>query len=401
MKISSLLLVASLAANGVLVATLMMDSQTVPLSFTAPSRLAAGSSAIISPPTVRNTTGGATATPREKATDTLWTEIYSNDFQELKQRLVAAGFPPKAIRALLNQAIIDQQNLRLESVRGKQKVASYWESPFAPKKLDSKQRAEVDKVYRDSQELRYQFVNGPDSLADDEEALAESQRRFGKLPLQKLQQLTAIEHNFERQRSELFTNQSADGKNIHPSMETMQALDQTHLADVAQLLAPTEFEQYELRATSMSYSLRARLVGFRPSEDEFKAIYAIEKQFKSSGPTDQLMTQAKAALGPDRFAEYAVTLTSDGSGNLGQLIGRLELPLTTVTTVNALRDDINTRAKALNTDTTLSAAQREAQLGALATEAQEKLVASLGERGFRAYSDLKGSWLRAPKPKHQ
>lgn len=37
--------------------------------------------------------------------------------------------------------------------------------------------------------------------------------------------------------------------------------------------------------------------------------------------------------------------------------------------------------------------------GPLAPEADEKLTSTLGARGYEAYEDLKGEWLRALKPK--
>jgi hypothetical protein len=44
--------------------------------------------------------------------------------------------------------------------------------------------------------------------------------------------------------------------------------------------------------------------------------------------------------------------------------------------------------------------QRDTQLVALATEAKTKLTDTLGgARGYQAYDDLKGDWIRALQPK--
>jgi len=400
MKIFPVLLAASITANGVLVATLLLASRAGPPSSGQSSHSPSSLSAISSSAANQNTSGSQTMIAAGKTAGTPWTHLRSDDFEELKQHLVAAGFPPKEVRALLRQAIIDRERAREEAIRGKEENLPYWKSSHPTVPLDAKQRAEIQQGYRETQELKYKYVSGPDSLADDDDALVEAQRRFGKLPLEKLQQLTVVEHDFERQRSELLAHQNNDGKTTHPTAESIRALEQARLVAAAQFLTPEELEQYELRSSPESNSLRFRLAAFRPSEDEFKAIYAIQKQSEANVPTDQTMEQIKAALGPDRFADYSVALTSDGSGGLGQLIARLDLPLTTVTAVNSVRDDINTRAKAVNADSTLTTDQRQAQLEALATEAQEKLVASLGDRGFHAYSDLKGSWLRALKSSH-
>jgi hypothetical protein len=386
MKTSSLLLIASLAANGALIAVLAPGHRMKSHFSSSAPRGVIASPAIQSAVSGPKTSGNDAIRIPDDARTTFWSHLWSDDLEELKQRLMAAGFSNKEVRE--------------EAIRGKWKDAPYWKSPYASVKLDAKQRADMYASYRERQELKYQYVNGPDSLADDEDAFLDAQRRFGKLPLEKLQQLVALDHDFERERSELFASQNEGEKSHSPSKQTMRDLQQAHLARVAQLLSPDEVEQYELRNSSDSRSLSLRLTSFRPSEDEFKAIYAIEKQSASNALFAQPMEQLKAVLGPDRFAEYSVALTSDGSGALGKLIARLELPLTTVTAVNAVRDDINSRAKAVNADRTLTSVQRQIQLDALAAEAREKLVSSLGDRGFRAYSDLKGSWLRALKPSH-
>jgi hypothetical protein len=401
MKTSSLLLIASLAANGALIVVLAPGHRMKSHLSSSSPRTVTGSPAIRSAVSGPKTSGNDAVRVPDDARATFWSHLWSDDLEEFKQRLMAAGFSNKEVRALLDQAITDREDARDEAIRGKWRNAPYWKSPYASlKSLDAKQRADLYASYHERQELKYQYVNGPDSLADDEDALLDAQRRFGRLPLEKLQRLTALDHDFQRARSELFAPQNEGEKFHSPSMQTMRDLQQAHLAQAAQFLSPDEVEQYELRNSSESRSLSLRLASFRPSEDEFKAIYAIEKQSASYALFAQSMGQLKAELGPDRFAEYSVALTSDGSGALGKLIARLELPLTTVTTVNAVRDDINSRAKAVNADRTLTSVQRQIQLDALAAEAREKLVSSLGDRGFRAYSDLKGSWLRALKPSH-
>jgi hypothetical protein len=103
----------------------------------------------------------------------------------------------------------------------------------------------------------------------------------------------------------------------------------------------------------------------------------------------------KAALGPDRFAEYQV-LRENGNDQLTRLVARLELPLTTVKSVNMVREEMKDRARAIHENASLSPEQRSAQLRALGAEAKTALETRLGgPRGFNAYNQLKGEWLRA------
>jgi hypothetical protein len=112
-----------------------------------------------------------------------------------------------------------------------------------------------------------------------------------------------------------------------------------------------------------------------------------------------LNAQVLAALGPQRGADAQVALQGENN-RLARLLIRLDLPISTVNTVNAVRDDLNARATTIRADAQLTAAQRAAQLSALAQEARAKLATTLGgERGFEAYNDLKGDWIRAIQAK--
>ncbi len=177
------------------------------------------------------------------------------------------------------------------------------------------------------------------------------------------------------------------------------------------MLTPEEYEQYELRNGSPAGWLRSSLETFRPSEAEYKAIFdfysSLQKQFPD--PSDesqrmamlaaekQLASQLEATLGPDRYAEY-VQARQSGNDKLSRLVARLDLPLTVIGQVNAVRDDISQRAKDIRSNTQLSSVERDAQLAALQQEATTKVTAALGQRGFNAYQDMKGDWIRALTP---
>jgi hypothetical protein len=80
------------------------------------------------------------------------------------------------------------------------------------------------------------------------------------------------------------------------------------------------------------------------------------------------------------------------------MVERLELPAEATGQVLALRGDIDKRADAIRHDTSLSAADRSAQLAALADDATSKAGAILGERGLAAYKQNYGWWIQNLKP---
>jgi hypothetical protein len=80
-------------------------------------------------------------------------------------------------------------------------------------------------------------------------------------------------------------------------------------------------------------------------------------------------------------------------------VARLELPAATSQQVVALQQDIQTRARAIQTNRDLPAADRTTQLEALQAEATAKLTTSLTARGLAAYKENGGYWLENLKPR--
>jgi hypothetical protein len=405
MKAPLLLLIVSLVANGALVAALARRTPAprppAPAS-TTPSSATTATAAAVSPALA------ATANVNVPAAS-LWSRLHSDNLDDLKHRLQAAGFPPKHVRMLLSLAIQDRMNAEREALLGKPESTPYWKPTWSSSPEYQKQSMEI---YRQTRALDYKYVSGPDSLADDEEARIAAQRRFGKLPLEKLQQLTSLERDAEDLQMQLSSQSSGprDAEAQKAAREAYQALEKERMAQVAQLLTPAELEQYELRSNQAA-ALAHQLSAFQPTEEEFKLIYALEKSSREAA-SDRTLTPAQrtaqreeqqafvtAALGEERAADYQAVRQA-GSDYLPLLIARLELPLSTLGAITTVRNDISQRAQSITNDRQLTAAQRDSQLAALAREANEKLTDTLGsKRGYDAYMDLKGDWVRALTPR--
>ena len=114
---------------------------------------------------------------------------------------------------------------------------------------------------------------------------------------------------------------------------------------------------------------------------------------------DQLNAQIGALLGPERAADFQQA-TNPTYNQLNHLVSRLELPISAATQVAAVQTDIQQRAEAVRSDTSLSTADRNTQLNALAQEASTKVGAALRTaRGLEAYKQYGGQWLFNLAPK--
>jgi hypothetical protein len=396
MKAPVLLLSVSLAANAALVGALAWRTM-------AP----AGNPPSVTVLTAGPVTAAAASVEPLPPAPPLWSGLHAENLDEFSRRLRAAGFPAKTVRRLLAGEIFEYLESKRTELFGTSPDAPYWKA--AGSVVSPDRRQQMEEFYRETRELEYKYIRGPDALAENEEAQVTARRRFGNLPLEKLQQLVALEHDFEGMRDKISPTSSSvpDLKTREAYFASLQALDREKEEQLAKMLTPAELEQYELR-TNGGY-LAQQLTAFKPTEDEFKAIYALEKSLRTK--PDPAITPAQAmeeyelrlatVLGPERALDY-LEIKKAGSDRLPLLVSRLNLPLSTIGSINRVKDDISQRAQAVSNDASLTAAQRESQLTALAREANEKLTSTLGsQRGYEAYMDLKGDWVRSLQPKRK
>ncbi len=419
MQTRILVLTLSLAANAALAFLLLRTDSTHPKS----EYTAAGSSRPASEAGARQPSRAdasdpvASAITRAPTGPDLWSQLFSADLDQLATRLKAAGFSFREIRAILLPLAQQRfQQLRTE-VMGPQDSAPYWH-PTSPHSMpeDPAQRARLSELMYNESKLYRKHFYGSDALAQDADARRQAVHQFGNLPTEKLQRLAQIQQDYQELQHEIYiaAQKRPRGDLTADEKKQLQLLQAEEQRDFQQALTPEEYTEYLYRSSPTAQQLRQQLSLFQPSESEYKTLFAllhpINEQFSQPGYDENtykarfeamknLQPQIEAALGPERYADYKQA-AENGNDKVTRLIARLELPLRTVGQINTLREDITTRAEAIRKDPQLSAADRDAQLAGLAQEARIQLSNTLGgPRGFDAYNDMKGDWLRALDPK--
>lgn len=391
MKPPPLLLAGSLVANAVLATVLFLrantDSSTVP--DTSHAALAAKSQPAI----------GRGVDPQT------WAQLDATEPGDFVTRLRAEGFPLPVIRALARQWVHDHFRARYDALAEAEAAKPYWrgDGRFT---TDAKLNAERRALGRESQAMLAQLL-GPDALQPTPEELGAWQHRFGNLPpakLFQLQKITADYNDLTKQVSD-----AADGILLPQDRATIALLQKEREADITRLLSPEETIEYELHHSSTANRLLNQLAAFEPTEQEFRALFALtravdaeygnpgvlsqEQRRARADAMKQLSAQIQTALGPERYAAYQQAIDPNYQQTY-QLVTRLELPKETAAQVFAVQKDAEQRMATLRADRSLNNEQRQAQLGTLHQEATQKITSSLGARGFEAYQESGGFWLQ-------
>jgi hypothetical protein len=406
MKKITLLLVASLLVNLALVA----------LVLTTPTGKADGVSPAADP---KPKTAAKNAKPSgidvSDVDPALWTNLGGEDLRTLVARLRDAGFPPSLVRSIISAQVYESFAAQRKALTADKKEVPFWK---VDQPADAKTQAALRELNR-AQNAMMRELLGTAGPTDDPTYAAMMRRQYGNLPVEKIEQISRVQQDYSELRQQIYTAAGLGGGGVISFLPEEQAklalIEKEQKADIAQLLTPQELEDYELRSSNTASQMRYSLSAFKPTEDEFRTIYKLQRAFdeqydmrsmmatqgtpasqemmrQRSEAQKQLTAQIKSTLGDERGAEYE-RATDNNFQQIHRVVERLDLPTESAVQVWTAQKDIEQRANALRQDRTLQPAARNEQLAALAQEANSKVTAAIGERGYQVYRQNGGFWI--------
>lgn len=304
MKLPALLLAGSLAANALLLA----------LHFVSPLAPSPGNNGVATSPSIL---------PSEPTTDpadlahlaALWPRIQTADLRTLTDHLRTAGFPPRAIRALIADRLSEQFAARREALIAQQEVRPFWKPAqrmWAEPRIEAalaELQLEHDRILR--------ATLGRDAGLPDDGQSPWQRAQYSSLPLEKREQVKSLAADYFALRLKVDA-ETKGGSLSAEGRDALRLLEVEQRADLAKILSPVELENYELRSTPTSHRLRESLRAFEPDEHEFREIFrlvrAAEARHGSSEERNNrppiaadIQVGAAALLGPDRYEKFRRT----------------------------------------------------------------------------------------------
>ncbi len=250
----------------------------------------------------------------------------------------------------------------------------------------------------------------------DETTRALAHQRYGALSDDKLERLQQIENDYNQLRTEALATQgwTGSGTLTTTNQERLTLLEQENQADIAAVLTPDELFEFHIRTSPTASRLRSQLAGFSPTEDEFRAIFAVQQKLDEQSGTaitnfrtpsiqssaDQeaalqaLQQQLEGVLSPERLADFALA-NDPAHSTVARLTARLGLPLTATRQVIAVQQEVQPQLAALRANRQLTPQEREVQLQQVLNDASERITETLGPQGYEAYLEYGGQWLRS------
>jgi hypothetical protein len=341
-----------------------------------------------------------------------WSQLESTNYREFIANLHAVGCPESTIKDIIVTDVMRLYAQRRGQYYHNGRPFQYWETNDKRKLTEpqieerDQQLAQIDKelpaVLREllginyERELNKYFVD-----ADQDNSrlafLSEDQRA----------QVLSLREQFEGKREWILYNLQ-NGKPGASDIEQLRQIDQEQDEALAQVLSPQEKEQYELSTSATADRLRQQLIGFNPTEEEFRDLYqrqkAIDDAYEFEDTNDATVIAAKASdeaemmkafkgnLAGDRVAQFDRSQDPDYQ-NLCVLSQRYELPVDAAGTLLDMRRAAEEERQKLLSNKNIPPERVEAALQAIQAETEKAARATLGEKAFLQYSQS-AAWIK-------
>lgn len=341
-----------------------------------------------------------------------WRQLESSDYRTYIANLRAVGCPENTIKDIILTDIMKLFAERRGRFYQNGREFKYWETSekraLSARQIEDREKemSKIDKempaILRDllgvnyDREINKYFV---DNHEDD--------RRLSFVSEDKRKQLLALRDEIEGLK-ERIVDQAQKGQPM--DVEGLKKIQEHQDQILSQILTPAEREEYALRTSDTADRLRNQLVGFNPTEQEFRDIYKLwqahDEKFAYVSADDETARRAKeedqkrveeevrAKLSPDRLADYERTRSADYQ-NLYLFAERYELPQSTVQAVMEIRQVAENARQNLLAQSSIADAERQAALKAVQEETRRALRQNLGDKIFAAYTSNGGGWMNS------
>lgn len=341
-----------------------------------------------------------------------WAQVESADYRVYIANLRAIGCPEATIKDIILTDVMKlyAQRRGQASVNGRE--FRYWETDEKRKlkqhQIEEREKtlAQIDKelpaVLRELLGINYE--KELDKYFID---TSEDERRLAFLADDKRTSAIALREQYDAARDRVLSD--CGGHPTSADLDRLQRLQQEMDSRLSQMLTPDEKFQFEISTSPTADALRKNLIGFNPSEAEFREIYqrqkAIDATFAYQDLSDPAVRAAKdaaqkqmedelfSALGQSRIIDYQ-TVKNPDFREVFLFSERFDLPETVSQSLVAMRTVAQQQRDQLLASPNMSDATKAQALRAIQAETEKTIRQTLGDKVYAAYTQSAGGWLR-------
>lgn|GEM_PF-706173 len=343
-----------------------------------------------------------------------WSQLETPDYRQYIANLRAIGCPELTIRDLIMTDVMRLYAQRRGQYYQNGRQFKFWETDdkrkLKAKQLEEReiQLAQIDKelpgVLRELLGVNYERELNKYFVDSNEDA-----RRLAFLSDDKREQTIEIREQWEAKRDQLL-EQARNGPLSAADIAQLRQFEQERDKALSGILTAEEMNLYDLSTSETANRLRDELIGFNPTEKEFREIYAkqkaLDEKYAFQNMDDEAVRQAKAAEEQAMTEDLKKTLGEGRAADLQQsknpeyrelvsLSEQYDLPTDTSQNLIEMRQIAQDQIQRLVQDNTIPLDRRQQALKEIQTETERSFQKTLGSAAYSAYVQGAGSWIRS------
>ena len=343
-----------------------------------------------------------------------WGTVESPDYREYIAKLRAIGCPEETIRDIIIADVNKLFASRVAALYPSPKDYKFWrvqdraarqeerDRGQKRRELDKEKRALIKELLGVDYDVEMARWNGrPD----------EEDYRHGFLSPEKQELVNSLQTKYRDMERAL----AADGGFRNPENRAkLTALRAQREAEMAQALGPQDYQEYQLRNSFTARNMRDSLTSFEPTEDEFRQIFEMRKQFDDQfgltrGGGDEAMReqrqaaqakldeQLRATLGEQRYHDY-VLAQDDRYRETYDWTQRNDVPASSAEALYDIRKTAEQARREIENNKTLTREQQLAGFAKIKEETMATVRATLGDKTEPFLRDRDNNWLARLAP---
>jgi hypothetical protein len=346
-----------------------------------------------------------------------WAAIESTNYVTYIANLRAFSVPEETIKDIILTDIAKAYARRRAQIQTQAGAFRFWQTsetgslgevtdPRTMEQLAALKR-EQDELVRELLGVDFDMEMARYSAEHEYEDMA-----YSFLPAEKRDRLSELQSRYEQLEQQIY--ERSKGFLLDSDQETLRQLERQRDAELAQVLTTEELEEYQLRMSPTSASLRAQLHGFNPSEEEFRKVFRLQKafdeQFNAFNLTDPNQAEVQAAaqeraelalneeirktLGNERYAQLQIEQDADMKA-LDPLLKRFEAPPQVKNRVYNMKMEAERRKLEVESNQNLTPEERAQTLAAIARETERSVAQVMGGANSQLWQAYQrnASWI--------
>jgi hypothetical protein len=346
-----------------------------------------------------------------------WDQLEAEDYRTYIERLRRIGCPEETVHDIVIADLEKLMSGKVREIEGPSEPPQYWKpsrkdlvSTLAALEKQG-QKLEVDFEKR---EIVRQLL-GIDLASARAKAKGEQdfyEERLSFLDNEKLGKVRMLMERANREEVYLREKSWLENDELTAAEKAeIRAIQARKQQEIAALLSPEEREQFDLWFSPAAYRVRDVFLALEPSEQDFKALYALERQFDADWAgvdpaeldpaTKALYQEARQAveaqtrehLGEERYLKMQHA-RDDDFRQLQNAVVQFGLQPELTSEIYDYRMVLSEERQRIRTDPALTPAQRETIVRALNEETEHAVVEALGPKAYCYYvRSGAGQWI--------